>query len=403
MKNLLHFNVKWMGRDVALSFLGTTLSIVLTFGSSAIYERYQQKKAQRLTTMMIVHDMDASVAEYQRLLDGEAKAYDVARYALSHCDEIDSLSIDTVQSALFYLLDYEKLSFDDSKEKIFNSSYDSWNNIDNAMFVDLVQEFYFYRREYREQILNAGMFRKPVSKEEWDSFCVHNSYNKNITALEYREMLKEQIKREEVIYYINQGPSRKRSLNGIVAYLKNCDDRCKFLMDITDEEMMAFVKNMNSSGRALKKKDLPGQWVLVRSSNNIRLLDFSSDGTIKWVDTLMIENPFYSGPIKLVSSCHGLWTLNDDTLTIRLASAVDSIVLDSTSIHYPVKFADSVRHFFENYDKMMQDYCLKSKQDTSYNEIPVVVRLDGTGKKMEMYFMDDDVASIGSALYAVRQ
>ena len=131
MKKLLHFNAKWMGRDVALSFLGTTLSIVLTFGSSAIYERYQQKKAQRLTTMMIVHDMDGSVAEYQRLLDGEAKAYDVARYALSHCDEIDSLPIDTVISTVTYLVDYKNISFDDSKEKIFNSSYDSWNNIDN--------------------------------------------------------------------------------------------------------------------------------------------------------------------------------------------------------------------------------------------------------------------------------
>lgn len=404
MKKNLHFSSKGMGRDIALSFLGTTLSIVLTFGSSAIYEHLQQKKAQRLTTMMIVHDMDASVAKYQRWLDEETKSYDAARYVLLLCDEIDSLPIDTVMSAFYYLVDYNTFSFDDSKEKIFNSGYESWNNIDNAMFVDLVQEFYFYRRDYKEMILNSMSFKKPFSKAEFDSFYVQRFYNRDITEQEYREILKEKIKAKEVIFYINQGPNRKRVLTRIVAHLKNCDDRCKFLMNITDEELNEFVKNMNSRGRTLKKKNVPGQWNLNQTSNNIRFFDFSADGTMTMADTLFIENPFYSGSIKLVTSYHGLWSLSDDTLTIRLAKSIDNIDLDTTGIRYPVKFADSVRHYYESYGKRMQDYCLKLKQDTSYSEMPVLVRLNGSGNKMEMYYVnDEDVSSTGYAIYAVRR
>lgn len=401
MGKKLKLNWSGMGRDLMLSFLGTTLSIILTFGTSAIYEHHKQKEAQRLVTMMIVHDMDVTIEQFQNMLETESKYYAAAQYVMAHKDEIGDISMDTIWDAITYLLEGQGYTYDDSKEKIFNSGYDSWSNIDNALFVDLVQAFYNTRRTFKNDMEIDE--KKPISREELRKFVVERAADKELPQSELQALLKSKFELSEVIYYINHGPRRKRNYEAVIAQLKNYSDRCKFLMGISDEEIKDYVQRINSSGRKLSPRQLPGKWLIVMSGVKSILSEFRADGTMFYVDTTKVENPFYSGAVKSIWILHGTWSLNNDTLVLHMPRASDEFILDSTGIRYPAKFSDSVRNYYDKYNSAMQQYLEENKSDTSHFDLKYVVRLDRTGTKLEMNYQGDGQTSTGSTFYAVRQ
>ena len=49
--------ISW-AKELLLSFIGTTLSIVLTFGTAHFVEQKQNREAGRQTAMMVIHDIE---------------------------------------------------------------------------------------------------------------------------------------------------------------------------------------------------------------------------------------------------------------------------------------------------------------------------------------------------------
>ncbi len=64
---MIHFKPKiqssW-GKGFLTSVLGTTVSILLTFGTSALVENKEKADIQRQTAMMVIHDIDEELADY---------------------------------------------------------------------------------------------------------------------------------------------------------------------------------------------------------------------------------------------------------------------------------------------------------------------------------------------------
>jgi hypothetical protein len=76
------FKMPKFGRDISgkgwfkellLTFLGTTISIVLTFGTAQYFEQKQKNADARLLAMMVIHDMDNTVELLRRLAKEDAK------------------------------------------------------------------------------------------------------------------------------------------------------------------------------------------------------------------------------------------------------------------------------------------------------------------------------------------
>ena len=74
------------GKDVLTSLLGTTLSIVLTFGTSALLEHKMKADIQRQTAMMVIHDIDASVELVEDIANYEDEKNQAVQYVLAHLD-----------------------------------------------------------------------------------------------------------------------------------------------------------------------------------------------------------------------------------------------------------------------------------------------------------------------------
>jgi hypothetical protein len=136
-------------KELALTFIATTISIVLTFGT-AHYLEWRQKVANgRLMAMMVIHDMDNTVETLTKLASEQVKMAEMAQYLMGNQERLESVYIDSLEKVLNGLVaddnSPQQYRLDESSEMVFLSSQDSWKDIDNATFIDVVQQFYVAR------------------------------------------------------------------------------------------------------------------------------------------------------------------------------------------------------------------------------------------------------------------
>ena len=106
-----------------ISVLGTAIGVGLTFAVNNRMENRKKEQAQRLTAMMVIHDIDESVTMLKTMRNEEEKGYNATMYLMEHLDQLDSVPQDTLYQVVNYLvLDDQEFRFDNSKEKIFHSS-----------------------------------------------------------------------------------------------------------------------------------------------------------------------------------------------------------------------------------------------------------------------------------------
>ena len=144
-------NIKrsWV-KELLMTFLATTISIVLTFGTALLIEQHQRNKAKRQMAMMIIHDIDESINQMEEVdsiirrfsklqlnvLEGKYKEpIKFASIALSSCDP-------------------SKVEFPETAEKIFTSNTDTWSTIGKTDFIDNVTRCFIERRKFKTQIID---------------------------------------------------------------------------------------------------------------------------------------------------------------------------------------------------------------------------------------------------------
>ena len=86
------------------SILGTTISIALTFGTTALLNSNKKEEAQRLTAMMVIQDMDNSIETLKNIMEDEERRYNASQYAISHIDSLASLPDDTLKMVMQYIV-----------------------------------------------------------------------------------------------------------------------------------------------------------------------------------------------------------------------------------------------------------------------------------------------------------
>ncbi len=69
-----------MMKELLMTFIGTTLSIVLTFGTADYIDKKEKKNLGRQTAMMVIHDMDNTVELLKEFGKEEKNGIEMARY-----------------------------------------------------------------------------------------------------------------------------------------------------------------------------------------------------------------------------------------------------------------------------------------------------------------------------------
>ena len=384
------FGRDWTGKswlkELLLTFLGTTISIVLTFGTSHWLDSQRKKAAGRQMAMMVIHDIDENVQSFRDMEKTEKEYYELAQYVLNNLDQINSIPEDTLTTVYYMLLRDIDYTIDDSKEKIFHSSPDSWKSIDNSQFIDVVQQFYYERRNYQSEMNIDPMFIAPFSMEDHFQYVVEAEDKTDLYALSKR-VLSKKLRDPRVEMYILYSPMRQSFYEKVANTWQQKSDQCKFLMGITDDELKEYVEKNNRTGRQVKQSELIGKWKSTSTSDeNMETIEFRKDHTFVHSLTKNRTHIYYTGSIEFVLTMPGQWSLEGDTL-VRTYLPGAKHTIDASNITYSKEMKDSALEVIRHNEEII------AKKNEEYKTRPVIegrkanaISIDRSGDKIEMKY-----------------
>lgn len=137
-------------KQFLLSLIATTVSIALTFGTSAIADHHKKQQEKHEIVMMVMYDMYNTLQQVEQNNDNIYHAIDLQLQVAE-----DTSLFDEKTSIDFTLLQ-PILTYSETVEKIFSSSVESINTLGSVLFVENVAEFYRCRSYYKNEVCTAA-------------------------------------------------------------------------------------------------------------------------------------------------------------------------------------------------------------------------------------------------------
>ena len=153
---IINTNISSDMKQFLLTLLATTISIVLTFGTSAIIEKHQKKAAKKEMVMMIIYDFDKTIEQVQVADSAFRLASKTEQEIALHPEYFDSLQI-----RLYPAITLISNEFSETTEKIFSSNIETVNTISDVNFINEVSSFYNMRHLYQDLAMNV--FKEEIS------------------------------------------------------------------------------------------------------------------------------------------------------------------------------------------------------------------------------------------------
>lgn len=227
---------KSMLSELLMTTLGTTISIVLTFGTSAWLDQRQQEKNRRQTAMMVLSNIE-DFARNMRYIDSTLvkNSSVLTRIAALPRDSVLRLNEAEANAFLTAVFTNVLLQRDKTAENIFTNDISTWRDVGNLRFISNVGECYSFvndiEKNYRVQLDRKNELRQ--------HFFGEYDYEK-MTAGECVAAI---LDMKATKYFIDD------FTNGFVPYFESSiDNLLEFnrinmaLIGVTREELMKFVK-----------------------------------------------------------------------------------------------------------------------------------------------------------------
>ena len=377
-------------KELLMTFIGATLSIVLTFGTAHFVDQKQQREEARQMAMMVIHDMENTADYFQAYSKEDERYFNTVQYVLENKKHLDSIPTDSLKGFVVYItasIDQE-FSYDDSSERTFLSSHDAWKTINNAAFIDQVQSFYHARRHSFATMQQDYLFLKPVSEKDYYQLLLQYDFSLADTSF-YKHCVMNYLERKEVETYINYSFTRRQYFDRYMEVYRSMANRCKFMMGISDEELAQYVQNQSRTGKPLTEKKLLGKWQMETADDQLIEREYRSDHTYTVSTTYNIAYSYYTGRLKAKFVTAATWELRGDSLYIEQLSE-PTFELDRSQIHYAPEMEEAVNNFV----KLYEDGCnilLEDMKNQDVQRDTVYASIDASGNKIEMRYKQGTV------------
>lgn len=387
------WSLRWW-TPLLVSIIGTAIGVGLTFAVNNWMDKRQKQQTQRLMAMMVIHDIDESISYLKNYKQEVETMYYTTMYVRDHLSQLDSLPADTLLQALKFIVNNEEdFRFDMSKEKIFHSSPDIWQNLGSMKFIDNVQSFYYNRQTLQNVFNRPNLWQEPVPIKETECLMIRSN---NLSLEEYyeqyyntmRELLKVKLADAHVNYYIDYTPQRLSVIADFIKEWTMMNDENKFLMSITDEEMENYVNSFNTNGISVKEKSLIGTWSS-SSMDELNQFEFRKDHTYSFMnhETTTANINFSQGKLTRIYIETGTWKLEGDSLFAK-PDSVDYNV-DASGMKVQPEKRKMLDNWVQNYQKEGLTYYRNTIKDSNYRR-SWNAHLDASRNKMELK-KDDQV------------
>ncbi len=379
-------DMKFQGtfKELFLTFIGTTLSIILTFGTSAWIEQREAEQARKMLAMTIIHDIDEGLTVIKNRALIEERGCNITNYLLNNIDRLESISEDT----LFIFFNYVSTTgfntaeeFKMSNENIFNSSQDSWRTLNDRKFLYNVQEFYNARRILEQQTREWVYFQKPVTKaEEYQIFMENTEKNDHEAFVAIcRRLLQSPRVRNYVLY------SYKRlNLYKDLLVFNDANEENKFLMNITEKDMEEFINQTYMTVRHVQEEQLVGTWEVMMLNDKARITyEYRADHSFSTRQFNSYTHPTFQGDFGLCISMNGTWAVEGDSLVKYFDLATLKVEVDDSGVTYSPEQAEEM----EAGKAALKAELMKTELVTRLqknNRVAHATNIDETGTRMEL-------------------
>ena len=219
-------------KDLLVAFAATTLSIILTFGTTAIINSVKQKQERRLTALMVMSNIES----FSRSLEESADAWDridsIAVWLLRlPMVDVAKLGDEPLEDAFAEVFGAPSIMRDKTAETIFSSNIETWKNMGNFQFIDNVGGCFSQMGWIEEQ------YKNDVQKYRTAQARVFNDRD----AFPGNSLAEKQLRNTQLRQELLQANGFKGWLRYCADYLRKMNRQNMKLIGISEEEVMEFT------------------------------------------------------------------------------------------------------------------------------------------------------------------
>ena len=138
-------------KQIGMIVVGATISLMLTILAAQMLETMQRAKDRKLSAMMVLSNIEM----FSRALDEHAEIMasvdSVATWLLSKpLEELALLPEDELNNLIDRATGTFFLTYDNSAEQIFSKNIETWKNMSNVQFIDMVGQCFSAMRQIEE-------------------------------------------------------------------------------------------------------------------------------------------------------------------------------------------------------------------------------------------------------------
>ena len=372
-------------KELLMTFAGATLSIILTFGTAHVLDEKQQREDGRQTAMMVIHDMENSAEIFRQYVLTEERSFNTAQYVREGKHNMDVVSVDSLLAFVTYVTASasQNYVFDDSSERTFLSSQEAWKNIDNATFIDAVQDFYHQRRVIYSALNKDYLFTKPVSNGEYYQMLLQSPDWQELDTAFWVNCAERYLERKDVRVYVDYSFVRRRHFNEYADVFRSMANRCKFMMGISDEELAQYVQNKSRTGKPLTEKKLIGKWKMQTADDLEAVREYHSDHTSTTSFLQYMSYSYYTGQIVLKCTLNSTWELRGDSLCTEQHGDY-TYEFDRSQIRYQTEQEEAINHLIEAWEQSVIASLEQMTNTKGEQRKSVFASIDASGNKIEL-------------------
>ena len=377
-------SASWV-KELLMTFAGATLSIILTFGTAHFIDQKEQRADGRQTAMLLIHDMEISADLFKHYAKEEEKGFNCAQVVIAGIDSLEKIDRDTLNTFVDFISRPvgKRFVYDESSEQLFLNSQESWKNINNTAFIDAVQEFFYHRRNAYNNLNTHPFFTKPADTDEYYRE-MFNEYDIMDTENTYfYKSVKKWLKQPQVRQYINFTFSRKNTLDGYADLFTSFANKCKFMMNISDDELAEYVHNRARYGAPLTERQLVGTWTMLTTEDTKIEREYCKDHAYNNRITYYLSYPVFTGKLEVTYTKYGTWEIQGDSLiTMIHLSETTPYEIDRSKIHYRPEQAADVEAYIEMCQQSLNAQ-FESLKDSEDYRTAFYASIDASGNKIE--------------------
>ena len=225
-------------KDLLVAFAATTLSIILTFGTTAVINRVRQKQERKLTALMVMSSIEQFARQLEEIEKDTAYRDSIATWLLSiPIEDVVKYDERLFFNALHEAIDLSAVTYDRTAETIFSSNIGTWKNMGNFKFINSVgncfSEMSLIEEHYNERVL--------ALKAVFDNIGLHKSDYPGST------MAEKALRNEEAGAQLRALTSFREWLNFCIAELRLENRNNMRYIGISEKEVIDFTDDLGAA------------------------------------------------------------------------------------------------------------------------------------------------------------